>query len=382
VYRKNTEWLWIALLFLSACLLSAEARAAVSDPWVDAGWRTLEQNGGSEQQKLSAAIGLWQRGVDQLPPDQVLLSPIGLFSSSIKALRGAQRLGPALRGIVLKGHYHGTIRYFVLAVPPAGGLEPFRAHFEQLISGGQRRVYGWEASRFQHGGLMALSAGSQTMPQDSAALSKPKGGMAVRAKPPRKRATLEQLAQKLLEMAREAREQGDRKRAILLLTELLKRTPDHARARLMSGRLMVEDGQYNAAWQVMRPLLKAESLNWKPWFWSGTAELMAGRLDEAANQFDEALARDGTVAAVWVQRALVAQERERYAVAYQLLKVAEAQSPKSVQVILNIGFTLDAMGKTEAASAYYRRYLTQTAGATAQWKGRKAVIVRLVELSR
>jgi len=197
----------------------------------------------------------------------------------------------------------------------------------------------------------------------------------------RQQVTPEQASQFLMKMAQDARARGNRQQAIGLLVELLKRTPEHARARLMVGKLMIVDGQYDAAWQVMRPLLRADTLDWKPWFWSGTAELMAGKLDDAANHFDESLARDGRVAAVWVQRALVAQERGRYAVAYQLLKVAEMQSPKSVQVMLNIGFTLDALGKKTRAIHYYQRYLVQTAGASSQWQARRSVIARLAELS-
>jgi len=291
-----------------------------------------------------------------------------------------------LHGIVLKGQYHGAINYFVLSVPLTKNLGPLRSHFEQLISGGKHPVYGWSASRFQAGGSMALALEHQQILHHSPLPSMVNGekseqAMVVQAQPMQRRATPEEMAQKLLVMAKKAQAQGDRKRAILLLTELLKRTPDYARARLMSGRLMVKDGQYDAAWQVMRPLLKSESLDWKPWFWSGTAELMVGQLNKAANQFDEALARDGRVSAVWVQRALVAQQRGRYKVAYQLLKVAEAQSPKSVQVMLNIGFTLDALGKRKAASDYYRRYLVHTAGSSSQWKARKAVLARLAELN-
>ncbi|MDQ6964067.1 MAG: hypothetical protein Q9M13_04005 [Mariprofundales bacterium] len=198
----------------------------------------------------------------------------------------------------------------------------------------------------------------------------------------RQQLSADDAARFLMRMAEDAQRKGDRKRAISLLVELLRRTPDHARARLMAGRLMIVDGRYDAAWQIMRPLLKPNALDWKPWFWSGTAELMAGRLDAAAQHLDESLARDGRVAAVWVQRALVAEERGKYGVAYQLLKVAEAQSPRSTEVMLNLGFTLDAMGETEAAVGYYQRYLLETAGRATQWRARRSVLARLTELSR
>ncbi|MDX8412978.1 MAG: hypothetical protein R8J85_02725 [Mariprofundales bacterium] len=376
VQFRGKAWLWLAVLLLSACSLSAEE---VTDPWIDAGWAVLAQ-GGADAQQLDAAIAVWQQGVNRLDSDRVLLSPIGVYASPLSALRGVNRLGVAMRGIVLKGRFQGLTRYFVLSVPPAQKLEAFRSHFEQLISGGQRHVYGWGASRFQRGGSMALSVGGQGMPPHSVKSSAPTAAIVVQAKVSQTQATPEQIAQKLMIMAKKARARGERKRAIVLLTELLKRTPKHARARLMSGRLMVEDGQYEAAWQVMRPLLKAESLDWKPWFWSGTAELMVGNLNAAVHQLDEALAREGRVPSVWVHRALVAQQRGRYKVAYQLLKVAETESPKSVQVMLNMGFTLDALGKKTEASNYYRRYLVQTAGVSSQWRARKVVIGRLAEL--
>ncbi len=230
--------------------------------------------------------------------------------------------------------------------------------------------------------LVAPAAWSAEPPRGGLA-SAPEQSAVVRSSHSRRlRATPEQEAQLLMGMARDARAKGNIKQAIGLLVALLRRTPDHARARLMAGKLMIRDGQYDAAWQVMRPLLKADALDWKPWFWSGTAELLAGRLDDAANHFDEALARDGRVAAVWVQRALVAQERGRFAVAYQLLKVAEAMAPTSAPVLLNLGLTLDAMGQPKAASGYYQRYLVKTAGAARQWQARKVVIERLAALNR
>ncbi len=384
---------WFCLLLGVLVAVSAQAEEGVSRPaeaWMEAGWAALERDG------LEAAIEVWQEGVNRLPPDRLLLSPVGFFPDRAGALRGVRRLGLEFRGLVLRGNYRGEPNYFVLAAPAPGELEMERAHLGQLVYGGKGRILGWSAARFQPGGDLAASGARYPSSRgDAASFAGRSGSAGAPAKRPvaratvharsttrRMRATPEQESRMLMGMARQARKQGNRKQAIALLREVLKRTPDHARARLMSGQLLVRDGQYDAAWQVMKPLLKEDALDWKPWFWSGTAELMAGRLDAAAKHLDEALARDGRIVAVWVQRALVAQQKGHYAVAYQLLKVAEAQAPKSVQVMLNIGYTLDALGERDAAVAYYRRFLVKTAGDARRWRARKAVLERLAQLSR
>lgn len=403
--------LLLALLLLQPWLAQANKNdAPVVEPWLQQGWQALEKQG------LDTAIDHWQQGVNQFPAERILLTPIGFFSSPDSALKGVHVLGIQWRGIVLKGYFHGQLKYFVLSAPSPEYIESVRDKLGQLLAGGAHRIYGWSASRFQAGGSYALP---ESEPTQTSAVAKtqtetkpttetvsidkamvdaeivdtemmdatpippqPAAHATVHSgKAKQRQLTPEQESRIIMKMAKEARAQGNRKKAIALLTEVLKRTPEHARARLMSGKLMIEDGQYDAAWQVMRPLLKAVPLDWKPWFWSGTAELMVGKLNDAAKHFDEALARNGQVAAIWVQRSLVAQQRGRYAVSYQLLKIAETQAPKSVQVMLNLGLTLDALGRKEAARAYYQRYLVQTSGTSSQWQARKAVIGRLEYLS-
>jgi len=392
--------LLLALLLLHPPLVQAsQSNPPVFEPWLQQGWQVLEKQG------LDAAIARWQQGVNKFPADRVLLSPIGFFSSPDSALKGVHVLGIQWRGIVLKGYFHGQEKYFILSAPSPEHVEQVRDRLGQQLAGGVHRIYGWSASRFQAGGSYALPESSHP-PQIAEVTKKQAGTRSPAVSSPDKetvhvmpvpetsmhalvqsgqmrhpQATPEQESQVLMETAKKARAEGHRKKAIAMLSEVLKRTPDNARARLMSGKLMIKDGQYDAAWQVMRPLLKTNPLDWKPWFWSGTAELMIGKLNDAAKHFDEALARNGRVAAIWVQRALVAQQRGRYAVAYQLLKIAEAQSPKSVQVMLNLGLTLDALGQKEAARDYYQRYLVHTSGTSNQWQARKIVIGRLEYLS-
>ncbi|MDQ6951715.1 MAG: tetratricopeptide repeat protein [Mariprofundales bacterium] len=422
--RVASPMRWLLLALCLTLPVVAGAANAPAPQWVQQGWLALHQHG------LDAGIAVWQRGVDGLPSDQRLLLSVGVFHDPLRAGQEVERLGIGLRGIVLKGRHHGSTAYFVLSAPSPHHLESMRSDIGALVYGDGRRIYGWSVDRFQPGGSFALPAvvaiaplridravpvekspasvargpevtpvavhhavphatklhSQPSTPVALGAAGHPDIDAVVRAKvrPPLHSQGawgVEYDAQVLFAQAKRAQALGQRKQAIALLHQLLLKTPQHARARLLSGQLMIKDGQYDAAWQVLQPLLRPDLLDWKPWFWSGTAELMVGRLDAAANHFDEALARDGRVAAVWVQRALVAQQRGHFAVAYQLLKVAEARAPKSSQVILNLGYTLDAMGHRQQASRYYQRYLVQTAGASSQWKVRKAVLKRLTALN-
>ncbi|MDX8409578.1 MAG: tetratricopeptide repeat protein [Mariprofundales bacterium] len=394
----------IVVVALSLLLtVSAQARSGdQAEAWLQQGWDVLGKQG------LDAAVETWQEAIDVMPPGRLLLNTVGIFRDQSNALHAVKRLGSDLRGVAVKGMYRGSEAYFVLAAPGAKEFLQVRTHLEQLISGGKKRLYSWAAGRFQVGGRFALpgardsslmaSSHSPAVKQSVVKASKrkkpsrhhvaakrhsaPVAHAVVHAKKRPPQPTPEESAQILFDMAKRAQAEGDHKRAIALLARLLKRTPDHAMARQLSGQLMIDDGQYDAAWQVMQPLLRPQSLDWRPWFWSGTAELMSGRLGRAGDHLDEALARDGRVAAVWVQRALVAQQRGRYVAAWQLLRIAESLAPNSSVVLLNIGYTLEVLGQSKSASDYYNRYLVTTAGRAKNWKTRKAVLLRLEAMNQ
>ena len=81
---KPLHLCWISLL--SFCLpFAAHAERAVLS-WADAGWQQIQQ------QDSSAALSIWQQGVNTLPDTQ-LLGSLGTFSSFANALDTVKRAG-------------------------------------------------------------------------------------------------------------------------------------------------------------------------------------------------------------------------------------------------------------------------------------------------
>jgi tetratricopeptide (TPR) repeat protein len=116
---------------------------------------------------------------------------------------------------------------------------------------------------------------------------------------------------------------------------------------------------------------------WEPWFWLGTAQLALGQQDAAENALERASKLNPKDARIWVQRAIVAQERGEHAEAIRLLGEARERSPKSPQIFLNLGYSNDALGQSAEADNNYRRFLALTEGNNAYSSQRKSLVERL-----
>ena len=101
--------------------------------------------------------------------------------------------------------------------------------------------------------------------------------------------------------------------------------------------------------------------HWEVQFWLGTAYLLDGRLGHAAATLDEALALQAELAEIWVQRAVVEQERGRPEVALQLLEVAAQLDDRFALIFLNAGIAWQSMGEVERARGAYGRFLKLSA---------------------
>lgn len=165
--------------------------------------------------------------------------------------------------------------------------------------------------------------------------------------------------QDLFGSAKKSLNQGDRKRALQYLSQLLTKAPHHRSARLMYGTELVKDAQYAEASLILPELLN-DSSDWRAWYWMGTASLMLGNLKDAENYLSEALARDGDIAALWVQRAIIEQESNNHQTALQLLYIAQEIEPDMPAISLNIAHSADALGNRDLANRAYGKFLTQT----------------------
>ena len=96
---------------------------------------------------------------------------------------------------------------------------------------------------------------------------------------------------------------------------------------------------------------------WEVPFWLGTAHLLEGNLDDAALLLDDALTLESDLADLWVQRAVIAQERGRARVALQFLEVAVQVDAKAPLAYLNAAIAYESLGDAESARGAYGRFL-------------------------
>ncbi len=156
----------------------------------------------------------------------------------------------------------------------------------------------------------------------------------------------------------------------------------HVLARLTYGRLMVKSGDATGAVALLQPLAQQAPQDWHVWFWLGSAWLLQGKLVQAAEALDRALALNGEELAVWVQRAVVEQERGYPQHAEHYLQVAAQLAPENLEVLLNAAHVAEQLGKTGEAIALYRRFLSRSISHRSHASLRPRILERLHALSQ
>lgn len=152
--------------------------------------------------------------------------------------------------------------------------------------------------------------------------------------------------------------------------------------KLARARHLIQTRRYARAVITLRPLFVTPPKTWEPWFWLGTAQLGLGQWEKARNSLVEGLARDATVPQLWVQRALVSQQRGRFGEALDALRQAELLAPKLPEVQLNLAYSLEALGERQVAVTHYRTFLSLTEGKRAYHATRKKVLDRIIRLEK
>ncbi len=110
---------------------------------------------------------------------------------------------------------------------------------------------------------------------------------------------------------------------------------------------------------------------WEVPFWLGTAYLLDGQLENAELMLDDALAMQSEVAEIWVQRAVVAQQRQQPQVALQLLAVAAQVDEHYALTYLNVGIAYESLGDSQNARGAYGRFLKLSAAGDATSRVRR-----------
>lgn len=174
---------------------------------------------------------------------------------------------------------------------------------------------------------------------------------------------------------------GNWEQALEYAQAALSMDANHAAVRLALGRLLVKMRKYESATAELSALTRSAQGDWQSWFWLGTAQLMQQQLDAATASLDEALRRNGKVAEVWIQRALIEQQRGDYLTALQLLGIANDLAPEHPGVLLNVAYCSEAIGNLTAAQTAYRKFLSRAGQGGIDTPTRVVVLRHLTDLS-
>ena len=142
----------------------------------------------------------------------------------------------------------------------------------------------------------------------------------------------------------------------------------------------VRQHRYLEAMEVLEPLFLSLPEDWESWFWMGTAQLGLEHYEEAREAFQEGLARDETIPQLWVQWAIVEQQRGKYSQSLDALRQAELLAPALPEVQLNLAFSLESLGHTRPAREHYHQYLSLTHHNPVHRSTRKKVLDRILHL--
>ncbi|MDT7042355.1 tetratricopeptide repeat protein [Candidatus Nitronereus thalassa] len=151
-------------------------------------------------------------------------------------------------------------------------------------------------------------------------------------------------------------------------------------AKLIQAKYLIQKRRYGHAMTLLKPLFVTPPETWEPWFWLGTAYLGLEQFEEAEEAFLEGLSRNAAIPHLWVQRALVSQQRGLYGEAVEALRQAEMIAPDLPEVQLNLAYSLEAQGQVGVAVQHYQNFLNMTEGQPPYQAARKKVLERIIRL--
>jgi tetratricopeptide (TPR) repeat protein len=147
--------------------------------------------------------------------------------------------------------------------------------------------------------------------------------------------------------------------------------------RLRQAQELIQTGHYEEAVALLSPLFHEPPVKWQPWFWMGTALLGQEDLEQADQFFLSGLARNDKISQLWIQRALVAQQRGNYQLAIYELRQAESLKADLPHIHLNMGYAYEQLGNARLAKQYYVKFLKLSEGNPAFFSTRKKLFARV-----
>ncbi len=147
--------------------------------------------------------------------------------------------------------------------------------------------------------------------------------------------------------------------------------------QLKRARHLINIGSYAEAIDILKPIIDRQEEIWDTYLLMGAAYLSLGELDYAETYSEMGLAINGKVPQLWLQCAIVEQQRGKHEAALQILNEAEKLAPDIPEVQLNIGYSYDAIGNQRLSVNAYNSFLKLTEGNPAYMMVRYKVLDRL-----
>lgn len=149
--------------------------------------------------------------------------------------------------------------------------------------------------------------------------------------------------------------------------------------RLHHAQQLIRSGEYEGAVALLSPLFHDPPVKWEPWFWMGTALLGKGDMEQADQFLLSGLARNDKIPQLWIQRALVAQQRGDYQLAIHELRQAETLEADLPHIHLNMGYAYERLGNDRLANQYYGKFLKLSEDQPAFFSTRKKLFARFTQ---
>ncbi len=150
--------------------------------------------------------------------------------------------------------------------------------------------------------------------------------------------------------------------------------------QLKRARHFIKIRSYAEAIDILKPIIDRQEEIWDTYLLMGAAYLGLGELDYAEIYSEMGLAMNGKVPQLWLQCAIVEQQRGKHEAALRILSEAEKLAPDIPEVQLNIGYSYDAIGNQKLSAKAYNSFLKHTEGNPAYMMVRYKVLERLRNL--
>ena len=310
------------------------------ETWINNGWLIMNEG------DFDKALEIWGTGMFMLPKTKFIIV-INVFDTQDSAKNYLLKIGEEHFAFIVKGEYSVKDVFYVISLPP---LNTIWTEHDQIVKILGLDKYDSLPSIFlkdnYQGKVSAwIKSGDGIKIKDSGTAM---NGMHVQG-----------------HIADEA---------------VINSLPD-IKNEIKRAKHMINVGSYEKAVNILNPIIENYVATWKVYLLIGTAYLGLNELDKAEKYLDKGLAVTGKQPQLWLQRAVVEQQRGDHGTALQLLKEAQKLAPAMPEVQLNIGYSNDTMGdRLLEAKTAYKLFLDLTEGNSAYFTVRKKVMERLVSL--